>query len=157
LLWEVAQDAVAAMRHLAGQPYVDRGRIAVMGWSHGASAALEVEFIASVHGVHEPEVVIGFYPWCGSLHPDVRSHTLLFLAGRDDWTPSANCVTLAGELETKGRPLSWVLYKDASHSFDQPGPPRVVLGHQLEFHPLATSDARERVKAFLERHFNGTR
>jgi dienelactone hydrolase len=153
LVDDVALDAVSAMQFLKSLPWVDRERIAVMGWSHGASAALFVESLADFYGAPPVRAVVSVYPGCETL--DTRSHqpTLLLLAGKDDWTPPADCLLAGASMKDEGRPVSIVLYPEASHLYDAPGPMRDYLGHRIGFDASATRDSRLQVSRFLAREF----
>jgi dienelactone hydrolase len=154
---EVALDAVAALRHLAGLPWIDSGRLAVMGWSHGASAALEMEVLAGFYRAPELRAVVAVYPGCDMLDPGTGVPTLLILAGMDDWTPPDACLRTGNIMQRRGRPVYWTLYPQATHSFDQPGAERHYLGHRVAHDAGATFDARERVSRFLAEHFYAKR
>ncbi len=45
ILQKRVTDAYDAKRYLAGLPFVDRSRVAVMGWSHGGSTTLETLYL----------------------------------------------------------------------------------------------------------------
>jgi dienelactone hydrolase len=72
---ERARDAHAAREWLATQPFIDGGRIAVMGWSHGAMTVLDA---ISNPNINEPDraepfaAAVAFYPYCTLKlrHPD---------------------------------------------------------------------------------------
>ena len=159
---EVMQDAVAGVDYLKSLPFVDADRVAVMGWSHGASAALEVDTFRRQNGLPGLKSVIAFYPGCDDLHPDLETPTLLLLAERDDWTPSGACLSLGEAMVREGKPIKWRLYEGATHSFDEPdsfarredGPvnAREYLGHELYYDPRATRSAHALVRRFLAEH-----
>ncbi len=156
---DVAHDAIAAVAFLKTLPSVDGERIAIMGWSHGASAALKVDTLKRESGLQGIKSLIAFYPGCDELDPDLETETLLFLAGHDDWTPPDACLRLGETMQREGRPLTWQLYPGATHSFDErdadaaaeQGIPnrREVLGHQLYYDLPAARDAHAQVRRFL--------
>lgn len=116
-----AEDAAAAAQWLAQQPFVDRRRLGLMGWSHGAMTVLwtvrqgfmrEAQFKAA----------IGLYPGCREVakladwRPGVP--LTLLLGEVDDWTAPGPCKELA---EREG--FRVVVYPDAYHGFDTPNSP----------------------------------
>ena len=140
-----AADVRASLAHLRTLPTVDPSRLAVVGFSHGAWAALD--FLASSDQDDVPglRAVVGFYPYCGVasrarwLGWDVDVPTLLLLAGQDNVVSPAQCQSVAERVAAAGRPVSFTVYPDARHSFDWRTSD-------------ATDDARRRVDAFLARH-----
>ncbi|WP_322029526.1 dienelactone hydrolase family protein [Paraburkholderia sp. J76] len=134
-------DAYAALRLLATDPRIDRGRIAVMGFSRGGVAALysslEPFRTASMEGNLRFAAHIAFYPSCGiayeSAHLD-GSPILMLIGGKDNYTPAAPCIAYADSLRSKGARVTIKEYRNAWHGFDRPTP--------LHSIPLATS-ARE--------------
>lgn len=158
---EFAWDAFAALAHLRTRPFIDRDRIAVMGWSYGAMAALDASrayFIQTAAGGRGFRAAVPFYPHCSYLSSDTAIPVLLLLAGADDWTPPAQCVDKATALRREGRPVFWHVYPDVTHGFDQAdlGTRQItVLGHVIRYDGTASSDAERRVRAFLAEHVKG--
>ena len=103
--------------------------------------------------LNDPAILKACIPGCETL--DTRSHqpTLLLLAGKDDWTPPADCLLAGASMKDEGRPVSIVLYPEASHLYDAPGPMRDYLGHRIGFDASATRDSRLQVSRFLAREF----
>lgn len=118
---ERRRDALAALAWVAAQNWGSPERIAVLGWSHGASAVL-----ASTDAA-QPEVAarelrfklaIAFYPGCSAaLKSGYQPNTqLLVLIGeKDDWTAPAPCIALG-----KGVNAEVQVYPDSYHGFDDP-------------------------------------
>ena len=139
---DVSRDALAALSYLKTQTFVDGDRVAVMGWSHGAGAALEVSADRAAF-----RAAVALYPPCQFLDVRTQTPTLMLLADRDDWTPPNRCVAAA---ETLGqRQVSWKVYPGAYHAFDQPAPMRTYLGHVMAYDGSATDASREQVRMFL--------
>ena len=140
-----AADVRASLAHLRTLPYVDARRVAVVGFSHGAWAALDFLAISSDDDVRGLRAVVGFYPYCGVasrarwLGWDVDVPTLLLLAGQDNVVSPAQCRSLAERTASQGRPVVVTEYPDARHSFDWRASD-------------ATSDAQRRVDTFLAEH-----
>lgn len=134
-------DAYAALRLLSTDPRIDRRRIAVMGFSRGAVAALysslEPFRLAATGGDLRFAAHVAFYPSCGisydAQHLD-GSPILMLVGGKDNYTPAAPCIAYADTLRSKGAQVTLKEYPDAWHGFDRPT--------RLHSIPLATS-ARE--------------
>jgi dienelactone hydrolase len=126
------QDAFGAAAWLQQQPYVDRARIGVMGFSHGGGMAMVLaleegrQFTAPA--APRFRVSVPFYPGgCGvALSPAgrqllaarVRVPTLVLHAAKDDWTPVAPCQAWVEAARGRGDPISIIVYPDAHHGFD---------------------------------------
>lgn len=114
-------DVTGALSWLAGQPWVDASKIALLGWSHGGSAVL-ASTDANDPGVStravQPSLAIAFYPGCrDALRSGYRPTVpLLMLLGElDDWTPASPCVDLARRVHARAR-----VFPDSHHDFDNP-------------------------------------
>jgi dienelactone hydrolase len=122
-------DAYAALHLLATDPRIDKGRIAVMGFSRGGVAALysslEPFRLAATGGSLRFAAHVAFYPSCGisyeSAHVD-GSPVLILVGGKDDYTPAAPCIAYADTLRSKGAQVTLKEYPDAWHGFDRPTP-----------------------------------
>lgn len=148
---DVAGDAVQALAHLRALPFVDRDRIGVMGWSHGAMAALRA--ISAEPGGGGFQVAVTFYPDCAYVSERTTIPTLLLLGESDDWTPPAQCVKTAMRLQQQGRPVLYKVYPGAHHGFDQLRQyPFTYRGYTLAYDPVATADARASIRAFLAQY-----
>jgi dienelactone hydrolase len=131
-------DAYAALRLLATDPRIDKSRIAVMGFSRGAIAALysslEPFRLPATEGNLRFAAHVAFYPSCGISYNAERldgSPVLMLLGGKDNYTPAAPCIAYADTLRSKGAQVTLKEYPDAWHGFDRPTP--------LHSKPLATS------------------
>jgi dienelactone hydrolase len=153
---DVARDALAALSYLTTLTFVDGERVAVMGWSHGGGAALAVSRLSRLdyEFADRPafRAAVAFYPPCEFLDVNTQTSTLILLAGRDDWTPPAQCMAAAGE-----RLVSWKVYPNAYHAFDQPAPMRTYLGHVMAYDGPATDASQQEVRAFLARQLQDKR
>lgn len=135
-------DLLASLAHLRSLPYVDAEHIGVVGWSHGAWAALDFLASASADMARGLRAVVAFYPYCGiasrarwrGFALDVP--VLMLLAEADSIVSPSSCLSLAEAQKQRGRPVTAKLYPEVGHVFDW---------RDSE----ATRDARERVRAFL--------
>lgn len=160
---KVVEDALGAIVYLRSLHFVDRERIGVMGWSYGAMAALQAARerygqLALLYG-GPFRGAVAFYPECGYLAEDTRIPILLLLGEADDWTPPGLCVQVAKRLQQAGQTISWTVYPEAHHGFDQ-----AELGSRfvkargrftLRYDSRATAEAKERVRSFLSQYVRG--
>ena len=145
-----ARDAYAALTYLRSLPFVDAGRVAVMGGSHGGSSTLAaiVDAPENTAGAGPGfAAAIALYPGCGrsfggwsvdrAKQPghSIISYSgafkplapLLILIGElDDWTPAEPCRKLAEAARSAGYPVEIKVYPGAHHSFDGISPVRFV-------------------------------
>ncbi len=150
-------DAYAAANYLRGQSFVDGGRIAVAGWSHGGTTVLKLA-VPSEQNTRfldfEPtpfRSVLAFYPYCGVMDGDIELRTLILMGDADDWTPMGNCEGMVKVQTQTGRPVEMVVYPGATHSYDEVsvGNGMNYLGHFLKYDAAATEDSARRAQAFL--------
>jgi len=143
-----AADVLASLAYLRTLPFVDGARLGVIGFSHGAWAALDLLASASWEDVAGLRAVIGFYPYCGVasrsrwLGVQLDVPTLLLLAGSDQFVSAEQCRGVAERAAAGGRRITATVYPDAGHSFDWRA-------------SAATDDAHRRVRAFLAEHLAG--
>ena len=145
-------DAHAAKSYLAGLPFVDGKRIAVMGWSQGGWATIfAVSNPADFHGRPDPfQAGIAFYPWCGSLIR-LDAPLLILIGALDDWCPAERCKQMRSQGKTKHK-VTLKVYPGAYHCFDFEGVDEIRLDHKLLYDPEAAADATVQVKDFLAKH-----
>lgn len=125
-------DALGGLDYLAAQPFVDRDRIAVMGFSNGAivvlNAAAPPPWLARPAGSARFRAAVAFYPEClmHMAQDDPPKIPLLILIGdADDWTLASSCRRMADLYASKGSTLKLVILPGARHGFDDPNlPPR---------------------------------
>lgn len=114
-----AGDAVAAAEWLGNQRFIDRTRLALMGWSHGAMSvlwAVRPDFLGS-----QPvfKTAVAFYPGCRQIaglegwRPSVP--LTLLIGAADDWTRPGPCRDLAQRTGFR-----FIEYANAYHGFDAP-------------------------------------
>lgn len=161
------RDAYGALHYLSNRPDVVPEKIGAIGFSHGATAAIQVvdQRLMTAHASGRRFAAsIAFYPGCSDvLKQSSRFATqvpLLVLAGQlDDWTPVEPCERLAARSRGQGEPTELVVYPNAYHGFDSTAPVRVrtdVWGGQRPVHvggdAPARADAYRRVREFFGRH-----
>ena len=151
---ERALDAHYAKAYLATLPFVDSGRIGVMGWSHGGTSTLE----ALKDGPRQEAVAmpfragVAFYPYCAqSRFVNLKAPLLVMIGEEDDWVPAYRCKDYVQEAgENDERILK--VYPGACHGFDLPIIGQRYRGHWLQYDSEAASDAYARVREFFLKH-----
>lgn len=114
-----AEDALAAGEWLAVQPFIDRRRLALMGWSHGAMAVLWAVRPGFMGKPPLFRTAIAFYPGCRQIdrlegwQPSIP--LTLLIGSADDWTRPGPCRSLA-----KRTGFRFIEYEGAYHGFDAP-------------------------------------
>jgi dienelactone hydrolase len=157
--WQAeVDDGYAALRWLAAQDFVDAGRVVVIGYSMGATAALSAVERGSLQD-GRPEhfrAAVAYYPRCDASRGNLTAPALILIGDRDDWTPAEDCRKLVAHesdiamtRSAGGEPMRLMVYPGATHAFDVPGPPLTYFGHAIAHDPAATGDAEARVRAFL--------
>lgn len=166
------QDMYGALAYLQAQPFVDPGRIALMGWSLGGGTVLNTlrtDSPARPPGLapaRDFQAAVAFYP--ASCNParqpggwTSRIPLLVLTGEKDVWTPLAPCEALLDAAARAGQPVTLHVYPGAYHDFDWPG---LAYRERPEFRtrtgivpivamdPAARADALERVPAFLGRY-----
>lgn len=172
MFWGTARagDVLVALEHARGLPFVDRARIALIGWSHGAWAVMDLLALDPPRrlpfnltdlppGFAERrfEGVVGlalFYPYCGIGNRARgagwrhRAPTLFLLAGADTIVRNEACLAITDRLRRDGQAVEVHTLAGVNHGFDDtftyPGSP-------LVHDPVATAEAQARLGTFLRR------
>ncbi len=130
---EVMEDATAALEHLRTRPGIDARRIAVLGFSYGAWAALRVGSPGHRRGGHRFAAAVAFYPLCtavaegaseagsDNLFADLDTPTLILIGESDNDFPgmAASCAARVRALQKIDRPVRLKLFPGLAHGFDQ--------------------------------------
>jgi dienelactone hydrolase len=147
-------DIAGALDYLATRPDVIKGKVGIIGHSHGGSTVLRST--QKMFGLAQRGLAggVAYYPGCNPANDTGISLPVLLLAGdKDDWTPSERCRQMVAGLAQPGL-VEAVYYPSAYHSFDLQATDRTVPGsggkqHRLAFDPAAAPDAEARTKAFF--------
>lgn len=145
-------DAYNALAALQRHPKVSKDNIFALGLSDGGVAAL---VIAKGGASGRFSAIAAYYPGCNPLSGidyAIRSPALVFVAGKDDWTPPGDCIRAKDRNIVTGAEFDVINYPDAHHGFDQVRQPIKYKGHTLAYSADATADSRMRVKAFFVRY-----
>ena len=120
-------DAYRALEVVAKEPRIDPSRIAVMGFSQGASAALysSMARFQNMYGNADLQFVghISAYGTCATRYRDdldVTKPILMLHGTADDLTPIAPCREYAERLSKAGKSARIIEYPDVYHQFDTP-------------------------------------
>lgn len=160
-------DAIAARTWLQQQAWVQRDRVGLLGWSHGAIAALWTvrPLAAPKDGQPDFRSAIAFYPGCRRLNMtawSARIPTLILLGAQDDWVRARDCEQMVADARGRSAMTTIVKYDGAYHYFDRANLPfqertgraftpdgsgRVHVGTNAQ----ARSDALKRVPEWLAR------
>jgi dienelactone hydrolase len=149
-------DAYGALLYLTRLPFIDPERIAVIGFSQGAGAALSAVALGGVEALFENHfrAAIAYYPWCGHSMGAVSVPTLILIGELDDWTPAQSCREMMGRRSGEGAPLRLVVYPGAYHAFNAlRDKPETLFGHRLEYNEAADRAASEETMAALRQAF----
>ena len=152
-------DIAGALDYLATRPDVMKGKIGIIGHSHGGSTVIrsaQKSFGLAQRGLAGG---VAYYPGCNPAFDTGIDVPVLLLAGdKDDWTSADRCRQMVAGL---ARPnlVEPVYYPNAYHSFDSKAADRSVPGsagkmHWLSFDPAAAPDAGARTKAFFAKVLN---
>ena len=165
------RDALQAAEHLRKLEFVDKKRIAHVGFSWGAMVALLANsrsfrnYQGNLEGF---AAYVSFYPGCFTIRPtvappyevvrnDMEHPHLELMADKDVETPAAECIPKLSAAKTSGSPVEWHVYSNVTHCWDCSNldgfskvdfrGTRVVYRYDRS----ATSDSQTRMFAFLKK------
>ena len=155
-----SRDAYGALDYLATLSYVDKNRVAVMGFSFGAIAA---NYLAGTQ-LRSPDKLnfragVGLYGHCFRLKADDNMIPLALIHGdqekwlNDDERRGPGCKRFKGKSK-----VELYILPNAHHAFDNPRfdePQEDKAGNTMLYSENATKRAQAIVKAFLAKHLLG--
>ncbi len=162
------RDAFAAKSYLSALPFVDPENIAVIGWSHGGIAVLNIvdrslvlsrEHViadgqgSSVRKAAPFKAAVAFYP-LGHPLSDPDTPLLVLIGRKDDACPARLTDFLKRDYAKTDYEFSLKIYPNAYHAFDLEALKGGIMlnGHHFEYDPRATADAIIRTRDFLARY-----
>ncbi|MGA3086173.1 MAG: dienelactone hydrolase family protein [Thermodesulfobacteriota bacterium] len=150
-------DAFAAKHYLETLPFIDKERMAAIGFSHGAMTALIMALYPSASEKPFREI-IAFYPYCFPIDPSKRalsSPLMILIGGNDDWCPAKLCEAYPEILKGLNHEVVLKVYPGAYHAFDNTASGLLeFMGHKLGRDESASADSIVMVKNFLHKYFN---
>ena len=153
---DLVMDAYGALLWLAGQRFIDPGRIAIVGYSKGGDAALQAVGYDGVERLFDRQfrAAIAYYPFCQRQEEVAVSVPTLILTGElDDWTLARDCRAIMANRKGLGAPMKLVVYPGAHHSFNLKLAPRSSYGHHLEYNEAADHAAWSETAGALRQAF----
>jgi dienelactone hydrolase len=110
-------DAAGALDFLAARSDVIKGRVAIVGHSHGGKVvlrAVQKRYNLAARGLRGG---VGYYLDCNTEQDcNIALPLLMFLGDKDDWLPSDSCKSMSTVVPNP--PLDAVFYPGAMHGFD---------------------------------------
>jgi len=154
---EGVADAYGALDYVARFAFVDRTRIAAVGYSQGADTALTIASSRFASAFVLPQgakfkAAAAFYPPCANQGgAQLTLPTLILVGDRDDVTPAADCARLARAQPRGISKVKLIVLAGADHAFDNPdftGGAR-VYGMWLKYDGAAAEQAKGALHRFL--------
>ena len=126
------RDAMQAADHLRTLKFVDKKRVAHVGFSWGAMAALLASnsfWRSALPGGEGFTAAIAVYPGCFTIKPKdgpsyeiVQNHidrpVLVLMGDKDTETPPDECVPKLQAARAAGAPVEWHVFRNATHCWD---------------------------------------
>lgn len=147
-------DAYGALMHLATLPFIDPERIAVVGYSFGASIALSAVEFDGPERLFDRQFIaaVAYSPTCPEKLA-VSVPTVILAGALDDWSPVRFCQQMMSRRTGLGAPMKLVVYPETQHAFNLPLPPRRSYGYRLEYNEAADIAAWGEMTAALRSAF----
>lgn len=153
------QDTIGTAEYLATLPYVQKGNIGVLGFSHGGWTIMKGVQENAYWAAAGIKGAVAYYPYCTA--PADRNVVLplrILIGENDDWTRAQRCREVIGVARNPAL-IEMTVYPGTYHSFDcgcatnyMPGQAEgKVVTRRVEGNSAATRDAEAQTKAFLDR------
>lgn len=157
------QDTTGAAEYLATLPYVQKGNIGVLGFSHGGWTIMKGVQENAYWGAAGIKGAVAYYPYCTA--PDDKNVVLplrILIGENDDWTRAQRCKDVVAVARNPSL-IQATYYPGVYHSFDcgcptafMPGQAEgKVITRRVEGNSSATRDAEAQTKAFFDRLLQG--
>jgi dienelactone hydrolase len=171
------RDALQAADHLRTLPFVDKRRVAHVGFSWGAMVALlgsSSNWRSASPASEAFTAAVAVYPGCFSIQPKIGPRyeivqtkidrpILVLMGDKDTETPADECVRKLQAAKDAGAPVEWYIFRNVTHCWDCEhlnGFSKTDLrgtNVTYRFDPAATQEARRRIFAFLEKTWAASR
>lgn len=151
-------DAYGALLYLASLTVVDPDRIAVVGYSQGADAALAAVQRGGVESqfARRFRAAIAYFPYCVDSFSTMSVPAVILIGELDEATPAQACKDMMAKRSGEGAPLRLVVYPGAHHSFTAArlrGKPETTYGYRIEYNEAAARASWEEEGAVLREAF----
>ncbi|XXA96179.1 dienelactone hydrolase family protein [Rhizobium sp. YTUHZ044] len=151
-------DAYGALDFLSKSSSVDISRVALMGFSTGATATLDATKTEGNEQLmeHKFKTAVAYYPACDANRGAPSAPTLILIGERDNWSRADRCQKSLARLGDDGPSVELNVYKGAYHDFDAPEftMGKRVLGHIEKYDPDAAAKSMRSVYAFLRKYLS---
>lgn len=165
------RDAMQAADHLRTLSFVDKRRIAHVGFSWGAMVVLlgsNSNWRSVLPGSEGFTAAVAVYPGCFTITPKsspsfeivqnrIDRPVLVLMGDKDVQTPSDECVKKLQSAKDAGAPVEWYVFRNATHCWDckhlDGASAQNFRGMNVtyRFDPGATQETQRRIFEFLER------
>ncbi len=126
------RDALQAADHLRALPFVDKRRVAHVGFSWVAMVALlgsSSNWRSAAPGSEAFTAAVAVYPGCFSIQPKIGPRyeivqtkidrpILVLMGEKDTETPPEECVPKLQAAKDAGAPVEWYIFRNATHCWD---------------------------------------
>lgn len=152
---DLVMDAYGALLHLATLPFIDAERIAVVGYSKGATAVLAAVLFDGPERLFDRgfRAAVAYSPACEGAVGDLGVPTLIFSAGLDEMNPPKWCRTIMERRRKLGPEPRLVVYGGVNHGFQLDQPARNFYGYRLRYDEAAARAAWSETAAHLAQAF----
>jgi dienelactone hydrolase len=152
---DLVMDAYGALLHLATLSSIDAERIAIVGYSRGATAVLASVLYDGPERLFDRgfRAAVAYSPACEGAVADLGVPTLIFSAGLDEMNPPRWCRTIMQRRRKLGPEPRLVVYGGANHGFQIDDVPRNFYGYRLTYDEAAARAAWAEVTALLRSAF----
>ncbi|MBR1274585.1 dienelactone hydrolase family protein [Bradyrhizobium sp. AUGA SZCCT0283] len=165
------RDAMQAADHLRTLSFVDKRRIAHVGFSWGAMVALlgsNRDWRSALPGSEGFTAAVAVYPGCFTIKPKsgtpyeivqnrIDRPVLVLMGDKDTETPPDECVPKLQAAKDSGAPVEWYVFRNATHCWDceqlNGFSKRDFRGTKVvyRFDSSVTQETSRRIFEFLER------
>lgn len=159
-------DAYGALSYLRDQPFVDKDRVAIMGWGVSPVLSAVVRDGQQRYFDERFRAAIALYPNCDDMTSgDFYLPLLILIGAMDDWALATFCEHTAAASKNLPNSVALHVYPDVYHGFDDTDLGEVwfhekaqniyktpARGATLGYSAVAHQDARRKVRAFLAEH-----
>lgn len=159
-------DIIGALMYLRSQSFVDKDRVAAMGWGFSSILSAVVRNGQQRDYDEKFRAAIALYPNCrGLTNGDFYVPLLLHIGANDDWNLAKYCERTAAASASFPNPIELRVYPNTHHGFDDADIGRLwyyekaqnlyktpAIGATLGYNAAAHQSTNKDVRAFLDKH-----